>query len=113
MPSSTQLAQSGDLAYLVGPRGQTFTIQLKSGEQLHSMHGILSHDALIGVVWGSQVETHLSKRFTLLQPALDDLLRDIERNTQVVIPKTSVTSCLTWGSAQAARCWKLAPGPVR
>ncbi len=55
MPSSTQLAQSGDLAYLVGPRGQTFTIQLKSGEQLHSMHGILSHDALIGVVWGSQV----------------------------------------------------------
>lgn len=51
------------------------------------MHGILSHDALIGVVWGSQVETHLGKRFTLLQPALDDLLRDIERNTQVVYPK--------------------------
>jgi tRNA (adenine57-N1/adenine58-N1)-methyltransferase len=80
-------AEPGDLAYLVGPRGQTFTIQLKAGEQLHSMHGILHHDALIGSVWGSQVETHLGKRFTLLQPALDDLLRDIERNTQVVYPK--------------------------
>src|SRR3990172_720814 len=87
MSSYDSLARPGDLAYLVAPRGQTFTIQLKPGEQLHSMHGILNHDAVIGAVWGSQVETHLGKRFTLLQPALDDLLREIERNTQVVYSK--------------------------
>ncbi|MEX2144054.1 MAG: tRNA (adenine-N1)-methyltransferase [Anaerolineales bacterium] len=87
MNAPRDLTQAGDLAYLVGPRGQTFTVHLKLSEQVHSMHGILSHDALIGVSWGSQVETHLGKRFTNLQPALDDLLRDIERTTQVIYPK--------------------------
>jgi tRNA (adenine57-N1/adenine58-N1)-methyltransferase len=51
------------------------------------MHGIIAHDEIIGREWGTQVHTHLGKAFTLLQPALDDLLRDIERNTQVVYPK--------------------------
>jgi len=51
------------------------------------MHGILSHNDLIGAAWGTEIKTHLGKRFTLLQPALDDLLRDIERSSQVVYPK--------------------------
>lgn len=87
MLSAKPNTQSGDLVYLVGPRGQTFTIQLTPGEELHSMHGLLKHDDLIGIDWGTQVLTHLGKGFTLLQPALDDLLRDLERNTQVVYPK--------------------------
>src|SRR5690606_23750910 len=48
---------------------------------------IIQHADLIGLEWGSQVRTHLGKIFTLLQPALDDLLRDIERSSQVIYPK--------------------------
>lgn len=80
-------AQAGELAFLVGPKGQSLTVMLQPGERVQSMHGIIKHEDIIGREWGTQVETHLGKSFTLLQPALDDLLRDIERNTQVVYPK--------------------------
>jgi tRNA (adenine57-N1/adenine58-N1)-methyltransferase len=80
-------AQAGDLAYLIGPRGNTMTLMLRAGEQVHSMHGLLKHDDMIGKEWGTQVLTHLDKAFTILQPALDDLLRNIDRATQVMYPK--------------------------
>lgn len=80
-------AQAGDLAYLVGPRGDALTVHLTPGGRLETMHGVLQHADIIGHEWGSQVATHLGKTFILLQPALDDLLRGIERNTQVMYPK--------------------------
>lgn len=80
-------AQAGDLAQLLGPRGNRMTVLLKPGERVETMHGMIPHETIIGVAWGGEVSTHLDKTFTLLQPALDDLLRDIERNTQVVYPK--------------------------
>jgi len=51
------------------------------------MHGMIPHDQIIGTEWGTDISTHLGKTFTLLQPALDDLLRDIQRTTQVIYPK--------------------------
>ena len=63
------------------------TVLLKPGERVETMHGMIPHETIIGAEWGGEVRTHLGKTFTLLQPALDDLLRDIERNTQVVYPK--------------------------
>jgi len=86
-PAGAATAQPGELAYLLGPRGQTVTVLLKPGERIETMHGILKHDDLIGVEWGHQVPTHLGKMFTLLQPALDDLLRELDRTTQVMYPK--------------------------
>lgn len=80
-------AQAGDLAYLVGPRGHSLTVQLAPDGRIETMHGYIKHADLIGREWGTQVSTHLGKTFTMLQPALDDLLRNIERNTQVVYPK--------------------------
>jgi len=80
-------AQAGDLAQLLGPRGNRMTVLLKPGQRVETMHGMILHEQIIGTEWGCDVSTHLGKTFTLLQPALDDLLRDIERNTQVVYPK--------------------------
>lgn len=84
---SSSRAKEGDLAQLLGPRGNRMTVLLKPGERVETMHGMIPHENIIGAEWGSEVSTHLGKAFTLLQPALDDLLRDIERNTQVVYPK--------------------------
>ncbi len=85
--AANSLAQSGDLAQLLGPRGNRMTILLTPGQRVETMHGMITHEQIIGTEWGRDVSTHLGKTFTLLQPALDDLLRDIERNTQVVYPK--------------------------
>lgn len=80
-------AQAGELAHLLGPRGNRMTVLLKPGDRVETMHGMIPHEQIIGTEWGTDVSTHLGKTFTLLQPALDDLLRDIERNTQVIYPK--------------------------
>ncbi|MQC26103.1 MAG: tRNA (adenine-N1)-methyltransferase [Chloroflexi bacterium] len=80
-------AQEGDLAHLVDARGRGMIVQLKSGQRLESTHGIVQHDDLIGQTWGVEVRSHLDKPFTLLQPALDDLLRTMRRNTQILYPK--------------------------
>ena len=81
-----QTAQAGDLAQLISSK-KHFIFKLTPGEKFQSHLGVLAHDDLIGMPWGSRVQTHLGKVFTLLQPQLDDLLRDIPRKTQIMYPK--------------------------
>lgn len=85
--TTTTFAQPGDLAQLVTPRAKSFFVRLTPGERLETHRGILSHDDLIGEPWGSQVFSHLGRRFILLQPGLSDLLRETRRSTQIMYPK--------------------------
>jgi tRNA (adenine57-N1/adenine58-N1)-methyltransferase len=80
-------AQDGDLVELVGLKNKKFIFRLKTGGELQSHRGVVKHDDLIGLPWGSQVFSHNGKPFFLLQPALADLLKDIPRSTQILYPK--------------------------
>jgi tRNA (adenine57-N1/adenine58-N1)-methyltransferase len=80
-------AQDGDLAQLVGLRHKHFIIRLKAGETFHTHRGILKHDDLIGLPWGSQVFSHNGSPFFLLQPSLGDLIQNLPRITQILYPK--------------------------
>ena len=80
-------AQAGDLVQLVGLRHKHFLVRLQDGAELQTHRGVLQHDDLIGLPWGSLVNSHLGNPFYLLQPALDDLLRATKRNTQILYPK--------------------------
>ncbi len=80
-------AQAGDLIELVGLKNKHFIFRLQAGGELQSHRGVIKHDALIGLPWGSQVFSHLGKPFFLLQPSLADLLKDIPRSTQILYPK--------------------------
>ncbi len=81
------IAQDGDLVELVGLRHKHIITRLKAGEELQTHRGVLKHDDLIGLPWGSQVFSHIGSPFFLLQPALGDLIRSIKRNTQILYPK--------------------------
>ncbi|OGO60028.1 MAG: tRNA (adenine-N1)-methyltransferase [Chloroflexi bacterium RBG_19FT_COMBO_49_13] len=80
-------AKSGDLAQLVSAQNKRFTIRLVQDGQLHTHRGVLSHNDLIGLPWGSQINSHLGSPFILIQPTLSDILLDIKRNTQIMYPK--------------------------
>ncbi len=84
---TTTHAQAGDLALLVGLRHKHFLITLTPDADMHTHRGILRHNDLIGLPWGSQVFSHLGSPFFLLQPALADLLINLKRNTQIMYPK--------------------------
>jgi tRNA (adenine57-N1/adenine58-N1)-methyltransferase len=83
----TLQTNSGDLVQLVAERERHFIFILEAGLKFQSHLGVIEHDDLIGLPWGSRIQTHLGNVFTLLQPQLDDLLRDIPRQTQIMYPK--------------------------
>lgn len=87
MDDERPVAQPGDLAQLVGLSHKNFIIRLTPGERLQTHRGILYHDDLIGIPWGSQVSSHLGSSFFLLQPALSDLIKETKRTTQIIYPK--------------------------
>lgn len=95
--------QAGDLAQLVGDRNQSYIIRLQAGDDFQTHLGIIKHDALIDIPWGSQVNTHLDKTFLVLQPALDDLLRQIKRETQIMYPKDIGYLLVTMGIGPGKR----------
>jgi tRNA (adenine57-N1/adenine58-N1)-methyltransferase catalytic subunit len=83
----TPNTQAGDLIQLVSPTNKIFIIRLTPGDELQTHRGILKHDDLIGRPWGSEVLTHLGKSYFMLQPSLNDVLRELKRNTQIMYPK--------------------------
>lgn len=90
-------AKEGDLVELVGLKHQYFIFTLKAGEELHTHKGKIAHDDLIGLPWGSEVNTHTGSRYFLLQPALGDLLINTPRNTQILYPKDIGFTLLSLG----------------
>ncbi len=80
-------AQEGDIAELVGLSHKHFIITLKADGELHTHRGVVYHNDLIGLPWGSELLSHTGAPFYLLQPALGDLLKETPRNTQIMYPK--------------------------
>jgi len=77
----------GSLVQLVSPTNKIYIIQLTPGAQLQTHRGVLYHDQLIGVRWGSQVFTHLGSAYFLFPPTLADVLQETQRSTQIMYPK--------------------------
>jgi tRNA (adenine57-N1/adenine58-N1)-methyltransferase catalytic subunit len=85
-PSSTHAA-AGEVAQLVGLRHKHFIFTLAADGELQTHRGVLKHNDLIGLPWGTQVFSHIGAPFFLLQPSLADLLNELPRNTQILYPK--------------------------
>ncbi len=82
------VAQAGDLAHLVWVhRTRPVLTRLEPGRRLHTHHGVVDHDHLIGRPWGSLAHTHKGEPFYLLPPSLEDVLRHMPRRTQILFPK--------------------------
>ncbi len=103
-------AQAGDLAQLVGLRHKYFLITLTPGKELHTHRGVLRHDDLIGLPWGTQVFSHQGSPFFLLQPSLADLLRDLPRRTQILYPKDIGFILVTMGIGPGQRVMEAGTG---
>lgn len=83
----TTVANEGDLVELVGLSHKHFIFELAADKDFHTHRGVLHHNDLIGLPWGSQVFSHNGAPFFMLQPSLSDILREIPRRTQIIYPK--------------------------
>lgn len=96
-------AREGDLVELVGTNHKHFIITLKHGEEFQTHRGVLQHDDLIGLTWGSEIKSHMGSPFFMLQPSLVDLLKEIKRNTQIIYPKEIGYILLRLGIGEGSR----------
>jgi tRNA (adenine57-N1/adenine58-N1)-methyltransferase len=82
--------QAGDLVLLVNEKDRRLFIRmLKPGDQLQTHRGMVLHDDLIGLPYGTQVRSHLGFPFYLLPPSTDEIIRNIRRESQIIFPKDS------------------------
>jgi tRNA (adenine57-N1/adenine58-N1)-methyltransferase len=102
--------QPGDLVQLVGLRHKHFIVTLTPGSDFHTHRGILKHDDLIGLPWGSQVFSHTGSPFFLLQPSLADIMIDLPRNTQILYPKDVGFILITMGIGPGMRVMEAGTG---
>jgi len=102
--------QVGDIVQLVGLRHKHFIFPLSTGGSFHTHRGIVKHDDLIGLPWGSQVFSHLGSPFFLLQPALGDILIDLPRNTQIMYPKDIGYILVTMGVGEGQQVMEAGTG---
>lgn len=79
-------AKEGQLAMLIYEE-KKFIFRLDPTIELQTHEGIIHHQSLIGLPWGSYVQSHLGKMFLLLEPTLRDILLNTQRKSQIIFPK--------------------------
>ena len=77
----------GDRVQLTGPKGKLHTVTLRERGELHTHHGVLRHEQLIGLPDGSVVENSSGHEYLALRPLLRDFVMSMPRGAAIVYPK--------------------------
>jgi tRNA (adenine57-N1/adenine58-N1)-methyltransferase len=82
-----KIANEGDLVQFVGLRHKSFITTLLAEKELHTHRGIIRHNDIIGLPYGSKIYSHNGSPFFLVIPSLAEVLLDFKRSTQILYPK--------------------------
>lgn len=85
--SGTALTRAGDLVLLIDSKNKLFIFRLEPGGLFQTHRGVIRHEDLIGLAWGSRILSHLGQAFDVLSPTLYDILLHLRRSSQIVFPK--------------------------
>lgn len=77
----------GELIQLVSPQGKKYLLTVEAGKELHTHHGKIDISEVLEKDFGDEIKTHLGKIYHILKPTLYDLIKNIERKTQIIYPK--------------------------
>ena len=77
----------GQLVMLVSPKGKRYFRILDPQDTLNTNDGQLQMQKVLENGFGSRLDTHLGKTYTVLKPTLYDLIKSVKRRTQIIYPK--------------------------
>lgn len=77
----------GDLILLIGQDRKEFIFKMEAGQEKQTHRGVVKHDDIIGQPWGQTILTHRGYEYQAYPPSLEQLVRNIRRNTQIIFPK--------------------------
>ena len=79
--------EPGDVVIFVGKDRRTFIRPITPGQHLQTHFGMIYFDEIIGVPFGEQVQTHLGHKMYVIPPSVDDIVKHLRRETQIIFPK--------------------------
>ncbi|UXD21393.1 protein L-isoaspartate methyltransferase [Ignicoccus pacificus DSM 13166] len=94
----------GDLVLVYLDNKRRKVIRLREGGVYTSDKGVLRHDDVVGLSYGSSVILSTGFKAYLLRPTLEDLLREFSRRTQVIYPKDIGLMIVKLGAGPRMRC---------
>jgi tRNA (adenine57-N1/adenine58-N1)-methyltransferase catalytic subunit len=80
------MIKPGDLVLLKAAGGREY-FAAAGGEKLHTDLGIVELKKLEGQEWGSAIESHLGRPFTVLKPRAPDFFKHMKRTGAPMMPK--------------------------
>jgi tRNA (adenine57-N1/adenine58-N1)-methyltransferase len=81
------MIQPGDLVQLVSPKGKRYLRVAGAEDELHTHDGKLDLKSICDLDYGQCIRTHLDREYRLFKPTLYELVKKIERQTQIIYPK--------------------------
>lgn len=96
-------ADIGDLVQLVGLRHKNYIFNIVADKELHTHRGVVKHNDLINLPYGSRITSHNGSPFYLLKPSLVDILQELKRITQILYPKDIGYLLLKMGVTEGQR----------
>lgn len=79
--------EPGDVALFLGKDRRTFIRAITAGEHLQTHYGMVYFDEIIGTRYGDKVRTHLGHSMYVIPPSIDDIVKHLKRETQIIYPK--------------------------
>jgi tRNA (adenine57-N1/adenine58-N1)-methyltransferase catalytic subunit len=79
--------EPGDMVLFIGKDRRTFIRTMTAGLHLQTHFGMIYFDDIIGVPYGEQVRTHLGHSVYVIPPSIDDIVKHLKRETQIIYPK--------------------------
>ncbi|MBN1681096.1 MAG: tRNA (adenine-N1)-methyltransferase [Anaerolineae bacterium] len=86
LPSDLVVAY-GDIVLLVGKDRRSFLRSVREGKRFECHLGYIDFDDLVGARFGQQVQTHMGHNIFVFAPSVDEIVRHLQREGQIIFPK--------------------------
>jgi len=79
--------EPNDMVLFVGKDRRTFIRNVIPGEHLQTHFGMIYYNDVIGANYGDKIRTHLGHSMYVVPPSIDDIVKHLRRETQIIFPK--------------------------
>ena len=87
----------GDLVIIVTPKGKRSLRRVDENQDMHTQDGILRMADVVEAPFGSEVCTTLGVPYRIQKPTLNDIVKGVKRQTQILYPKDIGYICMRLG----------------
>lgn len=91
------MPEYGKLVILVNPRGKRYLRRVEEGQDIHGNDGIIAAGDIAAADFGTEVRSTKGIPYRILEPTINDLVRGVKRQTQVIYPKDIGYICMRLG----------------